>query len=255
MKTLGLASALGWLVVLASSTALAPVSQGQRENGQTSNEINRIRPCPAISVSCPSDLKDGEPLLFFATIKGADPATVTYSWTISEGTIVSGQGTQAIKLKPPGETSFAATVTIGGLDPACGSTASCAFIICPAPPSRKFDSFSFVPGEEVTKRAGKFADALVNEPGAMGYVLSYARRGGAPDEAKVIAERAKAYLVSERGIQVDRIVVEGGAKDQTTIELWVVPSGATPPKASDDVNPGDGNALPDKKTATNPTRP
>ncbi|MBV8857759.1 MAG: hypothetical protein JOZ02_12560, partial [Acidobacteria bacterium] len=42
------------------------------------------------------------------------------------------------------------------------------------------------------------------------------------------------------GITADRIVtVDGGYREELTVELWVVPSGATPPAASPTVDPSE----------------
>jgi hypothetical protein len=46
-------------------------------------------------------------------------------------------------------------------------------------------------------------------------------------------ERAKDYLVNTRGIDAGRIMtVDGGCRADVAVELWVVPTGATPPSAN-----------------------
>ncbi|HST51145.1 MAG TPA: hypothetical protein VLJ61_10860, partial [Pyrinomonadaceae bacterium] len=53
-------------------------------------------------------------------------------------------------------------------------------------------------------------------------------------------DRAKDYLVTTRGIDASRVVtVDGGYKEDLTVELWVVPSGAAPPTASPTVQPSE----------------
>ena len=51
-------------------------------------------PCPTISVSCPADVDLGAPITF--TASGAGDMNVTYNWSVSAGTISSGQGTSSI---------------------------------------------------------------------------------------------------------------------------------------------------------------
>ena len=51
--------------------------------------------------------------------------------------------------------------------------------------------------------------------------------------ARQRGERAKNYLVKERGLPETRIVVvNGGHRDKRTVELFIVPLGAYPPTAT-----------------------
>lgn len=234
MKTFGSVSALSWLVMLAGTTALAPATKAQSR-------------CPLITVSCPSEAKDGEPIIFSATVKDADPTVrLTYSWTVAGGTIIEGQGTPTIKLKPAGDSTWTGRIVIGGLDSSCSSTASCSLVVCRAPVSKRFASYEARSGDEEIKWLASFADELKNQGGSQAYIFSFARRGGAADETKASVYRAKTYLVGEQGIEGDRIVtLERGFKDQLTIELWVVPPGAALPKAAEEP----------KQTAKSPRSP
>src|SRR6185436_7926695 len=55
--------------------------------------------CPTISVSCPSNVNDNEPIVFTANIVGGDSHVVpVYDWTVSAGRIIEGQGSSSIKL-------------------------------------------------------------------------------------------------------------------------------------------------------------
>jgi hypothetical protein len=74
-----------------------------------------------------------------------------------------------------------------------------------------------------------FAAELDNDPTAQGYIIAVAgRREG--NEIQEHLDVAKDYLVSEREVDPSRIVtVEGGLHRHNTFELWLVPSGATPP--------------------------
>ncbi|HEX6717193.1 MAG TPA: Ig-like domain-containing protein, partial [Pyrinomonadaceae bacterium] len=102
-------------------------------------------PCPTVSVSCPSDIEAGQPITFTASLAGeTGGATPTYNWSVSAGTISSGQGTSTITVDTAGigGQSVTATVNIGGLDPSCNATASCTTAVKPPPqPPRKFDEY------------------------------------------------------------------------------------------------------------------
>ena len=52
--------------------------------------------------------------------------------------------------------------------------------------------------------------------------------------------RALDYLVAKRGINSPQIIVlNGGFREEDCVELWIVPSGASPPQATPTVQAGD----------------
>ena len=85
--------------------------------------------CPIVSVSCPSVVDSKQPVIFEATISGGDSEMKpTYTWTVTAGKIISGQGTTKIEVDASNlhGQSITATVTVGGFDSRCqGNTASC----------------------------------------------------------------------------------------------------------------------------------
>ena len=80
--------------------------------------------CPTTKATCPDLIKVGEKLTFTATIQGGDQnVTPTYNWTVSAGTISSGQGTSTITVDTKelaAGSSVTATVELGGFDRECG---------------------------------------------------------------------------------------------------------------------------------------
>ena len=61
---------------------------------------------------------------------------------------------------------------------------------------------------------------------------------GRVGEAQRRCRRAVSYVIRRRGIEASRIVtVDGGYREDLTVELWVLPPGATPPTASPTVEP------------------
>src|SRR2546426_9097832 len=82
---------------------VAVAGQNSPTQGQHQAPIYVQQHCPTVTVSCPSDLGNDKPLIFTASIIGGDPrAILTYKWTVYGGTIIQGQGTPTIKLKPDG---------------------------------------------------------------------------------------------------------------------------------------------------------
>lgn len=207
------------------------------------DSAERERACPVVSVSCPSFLKDGEPITFTASVVRGDPNVVPrYTWTIAAGRIIEGQGTSSIKVDTFsfGGHAYTATVSISGFDPSCAATASCSFVdeSGMVPPSRKFDSYGKVARKNESARLDAFAVQLNNEPGAQGYLLLYSGRRNHAGELRLVARRAKTYLVKTRGIDARRLVaVDAGFKEMQTVELWIVPSGSIPAAAAPILDP------------------
>ena len=204
---------------------LCAAAQGQQQ--QSAKEI-----CPTIIVDCPSDVsKPGELRTFTATVTGAATAKLSYAWAISGGTIRSGQGTPTIQVEVEGLSGLTGTVTVTGVPESCVSSASCTTSICSGfILSRLYDRYGKLRWAEERKRLDSFADELQHQPGAQGYVVVSPGPKETEQSALRRAARAQSYLVNTRGIDAGRIVMGAGeAREALTVELWIVPAGATPP--------------------------
>jgi len=189
-------------------------------------------PCPTVSVSCPSDVEAGQPITFTASVTGGpEGAAWTYNWSVSAGTITSGQGTSSIQVDTTGVggQSVTASVVIGGADPSCtGTTASCTTSVRPEQRQAiKFDEYGNIRFNDEKARLDNYAIQLQNDPGSTGTIIVF---GSCAGEAQQRGDRAKDYLVNTRGIEAGRItVVDGGCRTDLTVQLWVVPQGAAAP--------------------------
>ncbi|HYE13056.1 MAG TPA: hypothetical protein VD968_01290 [Pyrinomonadaceae bacterium] len=201
--------------------------------------------CPEVDVSCPADpVAPGSPITFTATVRGGDPnVTPTFNWTVSAGTISSGQGTSSITVDTtglPGNSSVTATVDVGGYPRNCPTSDSCTTPIREIRRARKIDEYGNIRFNDEKARLDNFAIELQNDPTSQGYLVCYGGRRGREGEAQRRCDRAKDYLVNTRGIDAGRIVtVDGGFREDLTVELWLVPSGAEPPTASPTVDPSE----------------
>jgi hypothetical protein len=196
---------------------------------------NCVPPCPTVTVTCPDTVEGTQPITFTANVTGGDPnVAATYNWSVSSGTIASGQGTPTITVTgATGGTPVTATVNVGGYPPECNTTASCTTTPTIKPIARLFDQYGNIAFNDEKARLDNFAIQLQNEPGAQGYIIAYGGRRGRAGEAQARADRAKDYLVNTRGVDPGRIVtVDGGFREDLTVELWIVPSGADNPAAS-----------------------
>lgn len=216
--------------------------------------------CPLITVDASNDLVcPSEEVTFSASLKGGAPSiNPTFNWTVSAGTIISGQGTPTIKVlvsdaqaaSVSQDNNITATVEVGGFTALTASCASKAFhTILKASCCyfhRKFDEFGDISFNDEKARLRNLVLQMQNEPGVLGYVLIYAGRHSRVDEAKRRLERAKNYLVNEGGIIADRILtIDGGYREDLTVELWVAPAGAPPltPDKNTTIDPGEEQIL------------
>lgn len=81
-------------------------------------------PCPTLSVSCPSEIVQGDIVEFVAHVSGSD---LKYMWRHSHGKRMDGPDGPNLKIQAigsPGQV-ITATVEMVGFDPACSRAASC----------------------------------------------------------------------------------------------------------------------------------
>jgi hypothetical protein len=195
---------------------------------------NCVPPCPTVNISCPTDqITAGTPATVSVNVSGGNPsATVTYNWSVSAGKIASGQGTSTITVDTTGLAgqTVTASVDLGGLDPSCQRTASCTFQIqapVTPPTATKFDEYNNLKFNDEKARLDNFAIQLQQAPGTQGIYVIF---GSCDGEADQRSARAVDYLVNTRGIDRSRItVVNGGCREQLTVELWLQPTGAAAP--------------------------
>ena len=115
---------------IGSYTATVEVNDGNQHTATGSTTVTialcpgceaPVPLCPDVSVSCPDNLASNS-ITFEAVVKGGDPAMKpSYTWSISAGQIISGQGTSKLTVDTSerGGRSITATVLLGGVDPAC----------------------------------------------------------------------------------------------------------------------------------------
>lgn len=190
--------------------------------------------CPTISIECPSDGTSydlNHPLTFTAEVSEADSqAKLTFNWTISSGTIYRGQGTPAITVSGFGD-SITATVEVQGLPEGCSNKASCSTIWCPAPLSHIFDQYVNLAFRDEKARLDNFAVELGNNPSAQAYLIAYRGKNNHQNRTQSRLNQAKTYLMKRHNIEDGRIItIDGGQRDESLMELWIVPTGAEPPK-------------------------
>jgi PKD-like domain len=93
-------------------------------------QVSKAHPCPAIILIGPKENKitEGKALSFHVKPfgKAYKNYSLTYSWTVSAGTIFSGQGTDTVYVDTQGlkGQKIIGTVEVGGMKPGCSNTKS-----------------------------------------------------------------------------------------------------------------------------------
>ena len=194
--------------------------------------------CPLISISRVEVASTVPTLMYKANIQSGDSSvTPRLNWTVSAGKITGGQGTSEVSVDAEGNNSITVTVEVSGYASNCPNKAAYTFV-ADRVMSRKFDEYSDLKLNEERLRLDQFAVALHNEPNSKGYIIVYDATDTRKSEARQRGERAKNYLVKERGLQEAQIVVvNGGRRDTRCVELFITPPGALPPSATPRISP------------------
>ena len=187
--------------------------------------------CPtAPSVSGPSGVTSpGSTMTFTASSSG----DVSYNWTVSAGTIESGQGTPSITVRTSEADAggnITATVTISGdaIKPNCNcvTTASETAGVAAKPTSNLTDEFPAATDDDIKARVDNFYIQLNNNPSARGFIINY----GTP--AQIKKRRASIMkAINFRKYDVSRITFVDGPDNGAGVntKFYLVPAGATDP--------------------------
>ena len=187
--------------------------------------------CPNVGITCPEQLKAGQPLTFSSSLSGGTGNVPSiFNWTVSSGRIISGQGTSSITVDTSGleGQSLKASLSMGGYEVECAASCTIEF---PVPlTSRKFDEFPDIARNDEKARLDNLVIELQNDPTATAYILIYPGARGRAGEVQTRSTGIIDYLVNSRGIDSRRIVtLVGPRRDELMVQLWVSPQGAPAP--------------------------
>ena len=189
--------------------------------------------CPTIEIVCPTNIGIDQPLTFTSRYTGGTPSIrPAYNWTVSEGTIIEGQGTNTIKVNTTGLAghTIRASLAMDGYGTLTCSADCGVSIPVPRIVSRRFDEFPDIQRNDEKARLDNFVIELQNDPTATAYVVIYPGRGSKRGDVQHHASRIVEYMVNSRGVDQHRIVtLVGSARNELFVELWITPRGATPP--------------------------
>jgi hypothetical protein len=220
---------------------------------------SELRQCPTVKVSCPDSVEEpGEPT-YTADVSGGDPGvTPTFNWTVSAGTISSGQGTSTIKVETVGVggQTITATVDVGGFDRGCNTSSSCTISVTKkGVRAVKFGEYTTPDLSANKAQLSEWVGALQHDPAAQGYLIAYGGRTSQPEDAQKAADNATDYTMEVLKMPGERTLSGvGGYREQPTVELWIAPAGGAPPLATPTVDPKDVKPAPAKPAAKPATK-
>jgi len=209
-------------------------------------ETKSKRPCPYdVVVEAPEKVREGDLITFVALnrMQNAEQVPLKYKWKISpeNAKIISGLGTSSITVDSTGVGGQAIMAELDVTDDIYGKTcfqraqvkSEVERISLPEPKSYGFDEFVSRSFDDDKARLDNFAIELQNKPDVQGHIVIFQgtdKKSKTRNKADVLAQRALDYLVRVRGIDPRRIMItQGGFKEKTTYQLWIVPPGAQMP--------------------------
>jgi hypothetical protein len=214
-------------------------------------------PCPfPVNISAPSQVSEGEIITYTADVRYTGTLPLTYTWTISPASarIVSGAGTPTITVDSTGlagrRIEAVLVVDDGSGDTICRQVSRVSTFVPPQPPRenppRQFDICCSCSYDDQKARLDNLAVELQNDPSTTAYIIAYAGRRSRAGQADKLNARARDYIVNQRGVDASRItVMNGGYREEDCVELWIVPSGAKPPRPTPTVQAGDVRPMAD----------
>lgn len=191
--------------------------------------------CPVFNTTGPASVGYGVPLEFSVTfVDEKDNEKYVYRWTVSQGEIVEGQGTNHIKVKVEGGGFIVtATVEIDGLPSGCERTSSASTDTggCGGMPpiSAKVSEGVFINKASLKEQLYDFVIRLMSDPTASAYIVLYFDKKTSLAKLKQLITVVRNELI-EREISSDRItIIDKAGNKKLSFEFWVIPSGASPP--------------------------
>lgn len=187
--------------------------------------------CPAIVVSGPDDIVPaGNAIRFAARVGEGAVSGLSYTWTVSSGTIVNNGGPAIDVVNWNKGETVTATLDIEGLPLGCETAASVtAQPDCGPPPPTLIDEMEGPFAKVEQDRYNNILLALNNDPTARLHVIIYAKAPIIQATSKLAALRnsiLKRFPVSNR----DRIsFTEAGISGPNAAKFYIVPAGAETP--------------------------
>ena len=198
-------------------------------------------PCPyRFHLEGPDKVMEGDLVTFAAINSGMAPIPLRYNWKVVNGRITSGIGTPTITVDSAGmgNSTIEAELDVNDniYDNKCRQVITVPTEVGKFPAAAtafRCDEFEAGNHDQDKARFDNCVIQVQNTPDAQMYVIVYPGMDRASIMKNTYDKTAKYYLdylVKSRGMDPGRIRMnKGGSRDKTTVVIWVVPPGATPP--------------------------
>jgi hypothetical protein len=208
-------------------------------------------PCPfPVNISAPQQVNEGDIITYTADVAYSGDAALRYNWKVSPSSarIISGLGSPTLNVDSTGlgGQRIVATLTADdrSSDPTCAQSAQAVSIVAAREKrvivAQEFDECNSCSYDDQKARLDNLAVELQNDPSTRAYLFAYGGRMSPLGQVEKLMSRARDYLITQRGIDASRLtVVNGGFREEDSVELWIVPSGAAAPPATPTVQAGD----------------
>jgi hypothetical protein len=197
------------------------------------------KPFGQINVRTQPKYKRGDLVTFEATVGSySGDVDLIYTWSVTAGTIIRGQGTREIEVDTAGlvgATNITATVTVdegSGRPLPPGSTLLCHAVAdaTTVPEPKVFDVFNDIAFDDVKARLDNFVIQAQDAPDTTAYVIYYSGNKCPSGQRSSLGDRSVEYMINTRGFDRSRVkLINGGKSTMDWVELWVLPLGAQPP--------------------------
>ena len=187
--------------------------------------------CPNIVVTGPAGIIfPGEVAFFTATISGRVPDGLKFKWTVTDGTIIEGEGATTLRvLTPRNEYRIDATLHVEGLNKGCPNTASDWAEFWEEPEPILLDEFS----AEVSEIPKDALERAVKEhrkyPTSQIYIFEYLPASTSDISISEKIRRMKDYMARELAFDVSSVTIMTVESDVLMTKIYRIPPGAENP--------------------------
>jgi hypothetical protein len=192
--------------------------------------------CPAsVKVNTSSyEVTEGDTITFIAEVKPT-PASATYNWSVSSGTIASGQGTTVIQVITDGfgGMSITATADLGGYPRNCITYSSSTVNILKAP--EKIISANYTTAQDLTAAVKKFitqTDLKNIDISQTAFIYIYSSATTTATQLKAINSAIIKEFEKNGVLSFQYKIADGGKKKTASFEMYRLMPGSHEPRPS-----------------------
>lgn len=187
--------------------------------------------CPIIEVSGGGRPLAYETVLFTVNVdtKGKE-LKLEYVWSVDNGKIVQGQGTQTITVELSERDGITATVEVKGLPEGCQNIVSDHPIYDPSPEAEKIGKFLNFRTQDEKDSLIKLKASVVDDPNSQIYVIGRFKENTPEQTIRLKEKKFREFLLKKLAVDPGRITIIRVFAEQEYTEIWLVPPGAQNPE-------------------------